>query len=266
MRSVTTTFASKKQRLVAYLEVRVHSRAPPRWTPYHTMNPARAFSFHCRGITLVEVLVVLGLVVLLSLLLFPAASRVSLGSHLSGQAASGKTIFVAMQKYAGEGDYPLFRDRSDPTTRVSDTNAAFEILLQEGYLRDKSVLFQGESAWCQKSPPAGDIAPVVCPGQDLFGVAGLDRSSAQPAWPLLANAFAPGTTSYVADQSLKGGSYRGTRAVVIYCAGNAEVVETIPGGDGYYIRRSDKPQADAFVPANDWLTGADVKVLYPKGS
>ncbi len=78
-----------------------------------------------------------------------------------------------------------------------------------------------------------------------------DSSNAQ--WPILANAFAPGTTHYVKDPTQKGGVWKGMHAIVIWVSGSAEVTETREKGDVYFVKRVDKPAADAFVQDGDWL-------------
>jgi hypothetical protein len=228
-------------------------------------TPLRPFS-HCRGLTLAEVLTVIVLAIILLAVFFPACPFVNRRAIMSSQASNGKTLFTAMVNYAGDdGDYPLYRDQKDPTTKVADSSEAFEILLRGGYLDDKKILFQTTSAWCKKAANTEATAKQVLPGENNWCyVAGLNRSTAKSAWPILANAFAPGTTHYVADISKKGGEWKGVRAVVVYCGGNAEVVDTLQEGDSYIVRRPDKVQQDAFVQDGDWLAGPDIKVLYPK--
>ena len=81
---------------------------------------------------------------------------------------------------------------------------------------------------------------------------------------MLANALAPGSTTYVKDPALRGGAYRGVNAVVIWANGSAEVVETKEKGDLYFVPRADKPGANAFEKEAEWLAGENVKVLNPK--
>jgi hypothetical protein len=176
-------------------------------------------------------------------------------------------VFAAMVNYAGTDDYPMYKDKADPATKVADSNDAFEILLKGGYLDQKKPLFNPESAWCHTLPPDEASRNSVRPGEnDWCYVIGLNRTTARASWPILATAFAPGTTYYVSDPGRKGGVWGGTKAVIVYCGGNAEIVETLKNEDGnYFVRRPGKPLQDAFAADGDWLRGLEVKVLYPKG-
>lgn len=215
--------------------------------------------------TLIELLVVISIIAILAALLFPNFGSIIGKTKMTGQMTNGKNIFTSMVNYANTDDYPIYKDKEDPNTKVTDTNGAFEILLKGGYLDDKKILFQNGSAWCKKQVNDANTAQQVLAGEcDWCYVVGLNRTSARSNWPILCNAFSPGTTYYVKDVGQKGGEWKGTRAVVVYCGGNAEIVDTLEKGSNYIVRRPDKVQSDAFVQDGEWLSGSDVKVLYPK--
>jgi len=216
--------------------------------------------------TLIELLVVISIIAILAALLFPNFGSIIGKAKMSGQVSNGKNLFTSMVNYAGTDDYPIYTDKEDPNTKVNDANAAFEILLKGGYLDDKKILFQQGSAWCKKQVNDASTAKQVLQGEsDWCYVVGLNRTTANSRWPILANAFSPGSTSYTTDIGKKGGEWKGTKAVVVFCGGNAEAVDTLDRGGQFIVRRPDKLQEDAFVPEGDWLSGPDVKVLYPKG-
>ena len=105
----------------------------------------------------------------------------------------------------------------------------------------------------------------MLPGENNWCyVAGLNRTTARSNWPILANAFAPGTTHYVSDAGKKGGVWKGVKAAVVYAGGNAEIEETLDQGGTYIVHRKDQVQKDAFVPDGEWLKGDNIKVLYPR--
>ncbi len=219
------------------------------------------------GFTLIELLVVISIIAILAALLFPNFGGIIIRTRMTAQATAGKNLFTSMVNYAGTDDFPIYKDKEDPSTKIADSNDAFEILLKGGYLDDKKILFQNNSAWCKKAVNSEATSKQVLQGEnDWCYVTGLNRTSARSSWPILANAFSPGTTSYVSDVGKKGGVWKGTRAVVVYCGGNAEVVETLDKGGNFIVRRPDKVQEDAFVQEGEWLSGENVRVLYPKGS
>jgi len=230
------------------------------------MNSALRSRFHSHALTVFEVVVAIALIVFLAAVFFPCTCGGYISHAKTRQLSNGKIIFIAMVNYAGTDDYPLYRDRKDLSSKFTDSNEAFETLLGGGYLDDKKILFQNGSAWCRKAANTEATAKQVLPGEnDWCYVAGLNRTTARSNWPILANAFVPGTTHYVADVGKKGGVWKGAKAVVVYCGGNAEIEDTLDKGGSYIVRRKDQVQEDAFVPTADWLTGSNVKVLYPKG-
>ncbi len=219
--------------------------------------------------TLIELLVVISIIAIIAALAMPSFSSFLLKGKMTQQMSNGLNIFKAMGNYASDpskDEFPAYTDVDDPNTLVSTSNAAFEILLKNGMLDDKKVFFNQNSAWCERTVQNEQTSKDVQPKEnDWCYVVGIKWSSKDSKWPLLANAFSPGSTTYVKDQGQKGGAWKGTRAVVIWAGGNGEVVDTKEQGSTYFIKRPDKPTSDAFIKEGEWLSGDKVKVLYPEG-
>jgi prepilin-type N-terminal cleavage/methylation domain-containing protein len=219
--------------------------------------------------TLIELLVVISIIAIIAALAMPAFTSIMLKSRMSDQMNNGRQIYLAMRSYSSEtsngGVFPAYTDPDDPNTLAKDTNEAFEILLKR-HLDDKKVFANKQSEWCKgvtvkSEANAKKVLPKEC---DWCYVRGL-KESANSQWPILANAFqAKGQYTYVKDPGKKGGVWKGANAVVIWAGGSAEVVETKEKGDEYFVKRSDKPTANAFEKDADWLSGEDTEVLFPK--
>jgi prepilin-type N-terminal cleavage/methylation domain-containing protein len=226
-------------------------------------------TYALRGFTLIELLVVISIISIIAGLSLPAFTDFIRRGRMTRQLSDGKQIYYAMRSYASEtshgGAYPAFKDIDDPNTKVTTSNEAFEILVPR-YLDDKRVFANANSAWCQTAVKSAATAHQVLPGEsDWCYTRGL-RDSSPSQWPLLANAFAPGTTSYGKDASKPGGVWNGRGAIVIWAGGSAEMVETKAQGETYFIKRPDKPTANAFEKDQDWLEGDSVQVLYPQSN
>jgi prepilin-type N-terminal cleavage/methylation domain-containing protein len=222
-----------------------------------------------RGFTLIELLVVISIIAIIAGLSVPAFAEFMRRGRMTRQLNDGKQIYYAMRSYASEtshgGAFPAYKDVDDPNTKVTTSNEAFEILLPR-YLDDKRVFANLNSTWCQAAPKTTATARQVLPGEcDWCYTRGL-RDSSPSQWPLLANAFAPGTTTYVKDASKPGGVWQGSGAVVIWVGGNAEIAETKPQGETYFIKRPDKPSANAFEKDQDWLEEDSIQVLFPQSN
>jgi prepilin-type N-terminal cleavage/methylation domain-containing protein len=215
--------------------------------------------------TLIELLVVISIIAIIAALAMPAFSGFMLKGRMTEQMSNGRGIGTAMKNYASDhsGQYPTYKDPDDAASIVNNSNDAFELLLK-GYLDDKKVFFNKSSAWCRVVPKSENTAKKVQPGENDWAYVRGIKDTSPSTWPVLANAFAQGGTTYLADPAKKGGVWKGTKAVVVWAGGNAEVVETKgDSGDGNFIKRADKPSANAFEKEGDWLNGDEIQVLYP---
>jgi len=221
------------------------------------------------GFTLIELLVVISIIAIIAALSMPAFTMFMKRGRMTQQLNEGKQIYYAMRSYAAEtshgGAFPAYRDIDDSNSRVTTSNEAFEILVPR-YLDNKQVFANRHSAWCEATAKTAATAQRVLPGEsDWCYVRGL-KDSAPSQWPMLANAFAPGSTSYVKDANKPGGVWKGTDAVVIWAGGSGEIIETKQQGETYFIKRPDQPSANAFEKDQDWLAGTNVEVLYPQSN
>ena len=228
-----------------------------------------------RGFTLIELLVVISIIAIIAGFAFPAFAAFLQKARQTDQMNAGKQIFNAMANYGSESSHygllPAYTDVDDPTnTKVTSSNAAFQILLDGGYIDTKTAFINRASEWCKPPQTNTDATAKLVREKesDWCYVVGTGDTSSS-TWPVLANAFAPGTTSnptYVTDTGKKGGVWKGTKAVVIYRGGNGEVTETkTTDKTTYFIKRSDQPTKNAFVKDGDWLSGTEIEVLYPIG-
>jgi prepilin-type N-terminal cleavage/methylation domain-containing protein len=222
-----------------------------------------------RGFTLIELLVVISIIAIIAALAMPAFSSFMLKGRMADQLNNGRQIYLGLRSYAAEishgGSFPAYKDIDDASTLVQNSNEAFEILVPR-YLDDKRAFANKNSAWCKTTTKNENTKDRVMPGEnDWVYVRGL-KDSAPSNWPILANAFAPGTTTYIKDQSKPGGVWKGANAIVVWAGGSAEQVSTKEQGESYFVKRPDKPTADAFKTDTDWLSGEEVQVLYPQSN
>ena len=203
---------------------------------------------------------------ILAVLILPAFSSFRFKGRMAGQLCSGRQIYLSLRNYAADigagGAFPLYSDRENQKGIATTSNEAFQVLLPR-YLDDKRPFFNKSSAWCDRRIGGAGFETKVHSGEnDWVYVRGLTENSPS-RWPLIANAFAPPTTTYVRDPGKPGGVWKGANAIVVWAGGSAEIVETKPQRDGFIIPRSDKPSANAFEKDGEWLVGFGVEVLSP---
>jgi hypothetical protein len=212
-------------------------------------------------------LVTVAVFAILAALVTPAISSFLFRGRIAGQLCSGRQLYLALRNYAndreGGGQFPAYKDRATRTDRATTSNEALGLLVPR-YLDDKAPLFNKSSAWCYRRVRGSAFERHVYPGEnDWVYVRGLKENSPS-RWPILATAFAPGTTHYVADPNKPGGVWKGANAVVIWAGGSGEITENAPSGDTFFIPRTDKPAANAFNRADDWLNDDAIEILYPE--
>jgi hypothetical protein len=206
------------------------------------------------------------LTTILVALALPALSSFRFKSRMAGQLCSARQIYLSLRNYAADmgagGAFPVYIDRENQKGVVTTSGEAFQVLLPR-YLDNKRPFFNKSSAWCDRRIGGTGFDHRILPGEnDWVYLRGLTDNSPS-RWPLIANAFAPGTTTYVKDQRQPGGVWKGTNAVVVWAGGSAEIVDTKPQGNGFMIPRSDNPSMNAFERDGDWLNGPGIQVLFP---
>lgn len=217
-----------------------------------------------RAFTLVELLVVIAIIAILAGFAMGPIHNALMRARLTNTANNAHQIALAFKSYAmaHDGAFPVYVDIDDPTAKFANSNAAMESLMPK-YCPDKAVFYNGTSKWCHPTPASPQTRYKVAAGDnDWAYVRGLSEGS-DPCWPLLATAFAPGSTEYVKDQGKPGGVWRGETAVVLRVDGSVKVENCAEKGDRSYPKRADKPSKSQFEKDEDWLSGEDIEVLNP---
>lgn len=223
--------------------------------------------------TLIELLVVISIIAILAGIALPVFGEVQIRGAQTKALSNAKQVGLACKLFAGDfnGNFPLYTDVDTKQEGGNDSNAILSSLIPD-YIPEKSVFAIPKSAYCNGVGRGNSQPDKLGAGENEWAyVKGLsDTSNAR--FPLLADGFAPGGTSYVADDSLPGGVWRAKKAVVVRVdiSGTVEVLYKRGTGNnvkGTVKRSEDDPQKNAFEvdsSANPpWLTGADVKVLNP---
>jgi prepilin-type N-terminal cleavage/methylation domain-containing protein len=223
-----------------------------------------------RGFTLIELLVVISIIAILAGFALPVFTSAQKKGRITDTLNNAKQTSTALKMYANDhdGSYPYYSNPDDPSTLVSTSNGALELLMPK-YSSSKAIFVNKASAWCkQVASGAADSSSQykLLQGQcDWAYVAGLSET-ADARWPLLATAFAPASHSYVKQASQKGGVWQGTDAVVVLVDHSAKQISDLKdNGATTFIKRPDLPTANMFDQDQDWLAGDTIKILLPMG-
>ncbi|MGB8167843.1 MAG: type II secretion system protein [Chthoniobacteraceae bacterium] len=216
------------------------------------LNPHAAF-------TLIELLVVISIIALLAGIAAPVYSSVLLQGKMTAAMNKAKQIGIALQVYANDngGAYPAGKNQYDET--INTANDAFRSLIP-AYVDTESIFTVPGS----KVGPTADNristpAQILERGENHWAyMAGLSSTSKSSA-PLVVD-HTDGSGSYSAKESTVGGTWKGTKAIVVHVDASATIDRLLGTGDKRYLPRFDEKTANALNP--DYL-GDSVKLLEP---
>jgi prepilin-type N-terminal cleavage/methylation domain-containing protein len=228
-----------------------------------------------KGFTLIELLVVIGIIALLASIALPAFTGVKIKAAQTKDLSNAKQIGLCCKEFAvdNNGQYPSYTAESATTSSpqvVTDSNSAFAQLFPQ-YLQTISIFFCATSAFTPVTlqDPNMSLAQTQQPPWPLTGksnnyayVTGLyDTSSA--GWPLIADGFVPGSTTYTNQQNMPGGVWQGLNAIVVFCDDSARIMKC---NNSFQVMGS--PNGNLFDTSgqNGWMgggTGNTVTVVDP---
>ena len=171
-----------------------------------------------QGFTLIELLVVISIIAILAGFAMPVFSNAQKNGRITDTLNNAKQTSTALKMYAGDhdGNYPMYTNPDDPSTIVSSSNAAFQILMPR-YSASKAIFANKNSAWCKSATAtvASSTNQYIVQANecDWTYVGGLSETD-DSRWPLMATAFAPGTKTYKKSTSQKGGVWGATDAKI----------------------------------------------------
>jgi prepilin-type N-terminal cleavage/methylation domain-containing protein len=244
--------------------------------------------------TLIELLVVIAIIAILASIALPAFSAVQERAKQTKDLSNGKQVALALKQFAldNNGVFPnniygggTNYAASPPLAAGSTSNQALGWLVPT-YTNSEDIFVVPGSKWSAGDdnsldavlnttgggtyPPGPDATTLAAGEVGYAYVADLNDTS-NPQFPLLLDGYnkaAP--TTYVADKTLTGGVWGGTRAVVIFVDGSGRVMKCDGGAPGAsFVQRpsfaySITDITKAAAPDN-WL-GATNFILNPAGA
>jgi len=180
------------------------------------------------GITLLEVVVVIFVVVVFVGILMPPRNHATPRVGLTDSLSNAKQIGTALRMYADDhdGKFPFSRADGTPLGPGDSSNQALEQLMP-AYSTSKKLFLRKTSAWCRNpavDTQAADSALLKRGQNDWNYVVGLSAPSyfSDSRWPLIATATKSAVDlTYTNDMSAKGGVWGGTDAIIAYVDGSA---------------------------------------------
>jgi len=209
--------------------------------------------------TLIELLVVIAIIALLAGIATPVFASVILQGKMVAAMNKAKQIGLALHMYANDSGGMFPNGKNDYGEPITTSNDAFRTLIPS-YLPNESIFpVPGSKAGPNADNRIGSPSQILERGENHWAyVSGLSSSS-NSIWPLIVD-HTDGSGHYGEKEGTLGGTWKGTKAVVIHPDGSASMDRLLGTGDMRYIPRTDDKMANAL--STDYM-GKEVKLLEP---
>jgi prepilin-type N-terminal cleavage/methylation domain-containing protein len=209
--------------------------------------------------TLIELLVVISIIAILAGIAAPVYTGVILNGKLTAATAQARQIGLALRMYAGDNDGMFPGAKTDNGQPVTTSNDAFRVLIPTYLDTEKVFVVGGSKAGATVDEEMGSPSQILQRGENHWAyVAGLSSTS-KSNLPLIVD-HTNGSGYYTNKENTLGGTWKGTKAVVIAVDGSGAQVKLLGKGDRHFIPRPGDKTKNALETS---YMGDDVKLLEP---
>ena len=213
-----------------------------------------------KAFTLIEMLVVISIIGILAGIAIPIYKTAMVNAKMHGAMSNARQIGMALRMYANDNDGAYPTKQNSYGEDIVTSNDAFRSLIPTYLDTERVFAVGGSKAGPSADDQIQDAAHILQPGENHWAfISGL-TSISKSTWPLIVD-HTDGTGHYTTQENQYGGTWAGTKAVVIYTDGSARVQPLSGTGDQRYLPRPDDKTKNALEVAE--YMGDDVKLLEP---
>lgn len=210
--------------------------------------------------TLLELLIVISIIAILAGTAMPVYAIVMRNARMNAAMQSARQIGLAMRIYANDHDgaYPQKQNTYDQ--EIVTSNDAFRSLIPTYLDNEKVFTVTGSKAGGTADNKMDEAARMLEAGENHWAyICGLSSGS-NSNWPLIVD-HTDGGGTFSPRENTRGGTWLGTKSVVVFTDGSARLVPLLGGGEKRYLPRFDDKSKNALL-VEEYM-GDDVKLLEP---
>ena len=210
--------------------------------------------------TLIELLVVISIIAILAGIAVPAFTGAMINTRLTKSMSDARQIGLALRIYSGDNDGAFPEGKNDYNQEISNSNDAFRNLIPT-YLQTESIFTVATSkAGAKADNKVATASEILQRGENHWAyISGLNSTS-NSMWPLIVD-HTDGSGFYTDKETELGGTWKGTKAIVIHADISAGTVKLMGAGSKRYLPRFDDRSKNA-LDLKDYM-GDGAKLLEP---
>ncbi len=209
------------------------------------------------GFTLIELLVVISIIAILAGIAVPAFTGVITRGQQTKALSDAKQIYLGLKMYAGDNDGAFPSKAFGSAADAGNSNEAFKHIVPD-YIKSEKIFYVAKSKWSTEQPDEDTTTAekVLITGNNHWAYVKNLSDTSNPNFPIIADGFADATTAlYSADETQKGGLWKGEAAIVIRVDGSGRV-ERIKTTDNLAVKGpvGGSEIDNIFLSHDNWLS------------
>jgi len=212
------------------------------------------------GFTLIELLVVISIIAILAATSVPVYQSVMMSGKQTAALNNARQIGLGVRMYANDNDGNLPSVDSEDGGEASTSNDAFRLLVPTYVDSEQVFTVPSSKVGAKADNDVSTKSKILERNENHWAyVAGLSTSS-KSTWPLIVD-HTTGSGYYSDKEGDVGGTWRGTKAVVVHADNSAKLIKLLGTGSRMYIPRADDSDKNALT-VRDYM-GDSVRLLEP---